>query len=250
MTEARWAASAHARALVFVDEFVLDPAGGASTIWIDGTDGHHLQRVRRLDVGESIVVADGRGSWYPGRITQTRQGAVLVERVGPIGQEPTPTPRLTVGFAPAKRDHGTDVVHQLVELGVDRIIPLVTHRSVVRWDGDRGTKALDRMRRVAREAAMQCHRARIPAVDPPTTLANLHGAVGLLIGDPGGIRAEEVPFPDGGEWLAIIGPEGGFAPEELASLRTTIRVRVGPHVLRSVTAPVAIAAALASRRSG
>ncbi len=233
----------------FTDEFVPDGAAFASTIWIDGPDGHHLQRVRRLNLDETIVVADGDGLWYPGRISETRPGAVLVERVGPTCREPTPTPTLTIGFAPAKSDHGTEVVHQLVELGVDRIIPLVTQRSVVRWDGDRGTKALDRLRRVAREAAMQCQRARIPAVDPPAALESVQQVDGLLIGDPGGSDASSVPVPDGGEWVAIIGPEGGFAPEELEPLDRATRLRVGSHVLRSVTAPVAIAAALASRRS-
>lgn len=233
----------------FTDEFVPDGAAFASTIWIDGPDGHHLQRVRRLNLDETIVVADGDGLWYPGRISETRPGAVLVERVGPTCREPTPTPTLTIGFAPAKSDHGTEVVHQLVELGVDRIIPLVTQRSVVRWDGDRGTKALDRLRRVAREAAMQCQRAAVPAVDPPTPLEHLQQFDGLLIGDLDGIGVEEVSLPGGGEWVAIVGPEGGFAREELAPLRTVTRVRVGQHVLRSVTAPVAIAAALASRRS-
>ncbi len=232
-----------------VDDSASDAADPPTTIWIDGPDGHHLQRVRRLDVDESIVVADGEGLWYPGRIGETRPGAVLIERVGPTRREPTLTPVLTVAFAPAKSDRGTEVVHQLVELGVDRIIPLVTQRSVVRWDGDREVKALDRLRRVASEAAMQCHRAQVPTVDPPTALEHLQRADGLLIGDPGGIGVEEVGVPDGGEWVAIIGPEGGFAPEELAPLRAATRVRVGSHVLRSVTAPVAIAAALASRRS-
>ena len=74
---------------------------------------------------------------------------------------------MTVAFAPARQDHGTEVVHQLVELGVDEIVPLLTRRGVVRWEGERAHKPLDRLRRVAREAAVQSHRARLPVVAMP-----------------------------------------------------------------------------------
>lgn len=254
MTENAWAASQSARALVFVDQIRDDEIGRPeirvddAAIWIDGPDGHHLQRVRRLAVDESIVVADGEGLWYPARVAQTRPGAVMVEPVGGPRLEPVLRPGLSVAFAPAKRDHGTEVVHQLVELGVDRIIPLISARAMVRWDGDRGVKALDRLRRVVREAAMQCHRARLPVVDPPTRVADVHDSESLLIGDPRGCDVNELAEPADGEWIVIVGPEGGFAPTELGRLDHAARVRVGPHILRSVTAPVAIAAALATRR--
>jgi 16S rRNA (uracil1498-N3)-methyltransferase len=242
--ETGWAAASGARALAFVDAL---PAG-SETCWIDGPDGHHLQRVRRLGVDEPIVLADGAGRWVATRIVELREGAVAVVATADARTEPARTPELTVAFAPAKRDHGTEVTHQLVELGVDRIVPLRTERAVVRWDGARGEKQLDRLRRVAREAAMQCHRARIPEVASPSTPAELAGRPGLVVADPGGAPVSRASLPDGDAWLVLVGPEGGFAPEERTALGDAPLVAVGPHVLRAVTAPAAVAAAIASFR--
>ena len=243
MIEVKFAAAHHARALVFV-------AALHDTVeqWIDGPDGHHLQRVRRLEVDEELIIADGSGRWYPARITETRAGGVGTERIGADHTEPQLRPALTIAFAPAKRDHGSEVVRQLVELGVDCIIPLACERSVVRWDGERGVKALARLRRVVREAAMQCHRARVPMVEPPTSIQSLGTEPGLLLGDPEGLAIDTISDPPDDRWVAVIGPEGGLTPGELAELASATKVRVGPYVLRSVTAPGALAAALAVRR--
>jgi 16S rRNA (uracil1498-N3)-methyltransferase len=239
-----WAAASGARALAFV----ADLPSGPDPCWIEGADGHHLQRVRRLGVDEVVVLADGSGRWVPTRILELRDGAVGVVATGESREEPVLGPELTVAFAPAKRDHGTEVTHQLVELGVDRIVPLRTERGVVRWDGERGAKHLDRLRRVACEAAMQCLRARIPDVAPPATPAQLAGGRGVVLADPRGAPVSRASLPGGDSWLVLIGPEGGFAPDELAALGGCTRLAIGPHVLRAVTAPAAVAAALAALR--
>jgi 16S rRNA (uracil1498-N3)-methyltransferase len=239
-----WAAGSGARALAFV----TDLPTGSDPVWIDGADGHHLQRVRRLGVDEVVVLADGAGRWVPSRIVALRDGAVGVVATGAPCEEPARTPELTVAFAPAKRDHGTEVTHQLVELGVDRIVPLRTERGVVRWDGERRAKQLDRLCRVAREAAMQCLRARIPEIAPPQTPAELATRQGVVVADPRGAPVSRASLPDGDAWLVLVGPEGGFAPDEHAALSACPRLSIGPHVLRAVTAPAAVAAALAALR--
>jgi len=240
-----WAAAAGARALAFVDAL----PSGTATWWIDGPDGHHLQRVRRLAVGETVVLADGNGGWLLTRIAEDRDGAVGVVPIGERFEEPRRTPELTVAFAPAKRDHGTEVTHQLVELGVDRIVPLRTERGVVRWDGERGDKQLERLRRVAREAAMQCHRADIPEVGAPCTPAELAACGGgVIVADPQGVPVSQASLPEGNTWVVLVGPEGGFADAERAALHGAARIAIGPHVLRAVTAPAAIAAAIAACR--
>ena len=244
MRDGGWAAAAGARALAFVD--VLPEDGDPCRI--DGPDGHHLQRVRRLGVDETVVLADGDGHWVSTRIVAVGNGALSVVATGGRCTEPVRTPELTVAFAPAKADHGTEVTHQLVELGVDRIVPLRTERAVVRWDGDRGAKHLERLRRVAREAAMQCHRAAIPEVASPATPAELAGRPGLVVADPGGAPVTLTSLPDGDAWLVLVGPEGGFAPGELDALGGHPRIAIGPHVLRAVTAPAAVAAAVAALR--
>ncbi len=244
MSETGWAAAAGARALAFVD--VLPT--GCDPCWIDGPDGHHLQRVRRLGVDETVVLADGAGHWVPTRIVELGDGALAVVATGAVHAEPVRIPELTVAFAPAKADHGTEVTHQLVELGVDRIVPLRTERAVVRWDGVRGAKQLDRLRRIAREAAMQCQRAAVPVVEPSATPAELAHRPGLVLADPGGVAVSRASLPDGDTWVVLVGPEGGFSPGDLDRLGDRPKIAIGPHVLRAVTAPAAVAAAVASFR--
>ena len=249
--ETGWAAAAGASALVLRDRtfggFEASDADVTALV-IDGPDGHHLQRVRRLGVDEIVVIADGAGEWYLSRVVEVGDGTLTVTPAGAVQSEPQPHPRISVAFAPAKRDHGADVVRHLVELGVDRLIPLITRRGVVRWDGERGDKAWTRLSGAIREAAVQSHRATIPVLEQPVEVGQLAKESGLLLADRAG-RAVRDLVPSGAtEWLVLIGPEGGFDRAELAALESATRVRVGPHILRSVTAPVAIAAALVSLR--
>ncbi len=246
-----WAAAVGASALVLLDRALgsFEPSeADSATLVIDGADGHHLQRVRRLAVGETIVIADGSGDWYLSRIVEVGDGTLTVARVGDVRTEPRLLPRISVAFAPAKRDHGAEVVRQLVELGVDRLIPLITRRGVVRWDGARGDKAWTRLSHAIREAAVQSHRAMLPVLDRPVDVGQLAHEPGLLVADRAGIPVPKLVLSSADEWVVLIGPEGGFDRDERTALESAIRVRVGPHILRSVTAPVAVAAALVSLR--
>jgi 16S rRNA (uracil1498-N3)-methyltransferase len=236
-----YAASAPAAAHVFVDEL------GDGDLWIEGEDGHHLQRARRLHVGESVTASDGRGAWRCCDIAETGEGRLRLAPAGPVTHEPVLAPRVVIAFAPAKGDQAGAVVHQLVELGVDAVMPVTLRRSVVRWDGARAEKTAVRLRRIIREAAMQSRRARLPQLLEPAALSELAQRSGLLVAGPGE-RVQQPDAPAGGEWIALIGPEGGLDPAELALLEGRARISVGPHVLRAVTAPVAVAAALAGFR--
>jgi 16S rRNA (uracil1498-N3)-methyltransferase len=240
---ARWAASADTVAHVFVDEVT-----GDGELVVDGADGHHLQRVRRLRVGEAVTASDGRGRWRLTRVTVADGGTLTLAPESAVTEEPALDPSLTVAFAPAKGDQAGAVVHQLVELGVDRVMPVVFARSVVRWEGEREGKALERLRRVVREAAMQSRRARLPELVAPQPLDAVVAHPGLVVADAGGVAVSELAPPTRGEWLLLVGPEGGFDPVERARTAAAARLAVGPHVLRAVTAPVAAAAALAGLR--
>lgn len=219
---------------------------------LDGEDGHHLQRVRRVRVGERVTVADGHGHWRPYDVTRSEQGSLVLGAAGPLSREPVLTPRLVVAFALSKGSKPEHVVADLTELGVDRIVPFRSARSVVRWDGDRVQSGTARLRRVAREAAMQCRRSTLPEVDEPVEVAALVTPGTVVVGSPEGMAPAAVPMPTAGEWLAVVGAEGGLSPDEHAELtgRTdAVSVSVGPHVLRTETAAVALAAVLAARRT-
>ena len=239
-----FAAGAGAAAVVFL------PDVSGDDLWVRGDDARHLHRVRRLRAGEVVVAADGAGRWRRCSIARIGDEGVLLDPSGDVTAEPQLVPALAVAFAPAKADHASGVVHQLVELGVDRIAPVETRRSVVRWDGDRAERARERLTRVAREAAMQSQRAWIPSVEECGPISALAGHPAVLVADRDGVPAQDLPAPVGGEWLVVVGPEGGLEAREIDAIAPAARVCVAPHVLRAVTAPVAVAAALAGFRNG
>jgi 16S rRNA (uracil1498-N3)-methyltransferase len=164
-----------------------------------------------------------------------------------VVRDARPHPQVTVAFAPVKGDRPEWAVQKLTEIGVDRIVPLVAARSVVRWTAGGGQ--VDRWRRVAREAAMQSRRTWLPVVDDVTGLASLLvDEPGAALAHPGG-RPPSLDRP-----LVLVGPEGGWDEAELAAAASddsgTSLVGLGPHVLRTETAAVVAGALLCALRAG
>jgi 16S rRNA (uracil1498-N3)-methyltransferase len=232
------AAGAH----VFVDR--LD-----DSIRVEGDDGHHLVRVKRLRPGEIVTAADGFGRWRAYTTDTIVDGTAILRATSEVAHEAHLVPKLTIACALTKSERPELVVQKLTELGVDAIFLVRAARSVVRWDARREAVAMDRLRRVAREAGAQCRRARLPIVDGPMPTAELVGAAGLVVADRAGVSAAALAAPPDGSWLVVVGPEGGFDDAEHAALAGAPRLAVGPFVLRAETAAIAAAAALGSRRS-
>lgn len=214
---------------------------------LDDRDVHHLMRVQRLRAGETISVADGSGRWRLCALAITggdRGGVPSLEPTGDVAYEAVPRPAIVVAFAPTKGERPEWAVAKLTELGVDRIVPLVTARSVVRWEGGRSDRHHQRWTEIGRQSAMQSRQVRLPIIDRPTTVA-------ALVADAGGLAALAVPggapptleFP-----TVLIGPEGGWADEEARHVDAT--VGLGPQVLRAETATVVAAALYISLRAG
>jgi 16S rRNA (uracil1498-N3)-methyltransferase len=217
---------------------------------------HHLQRVRRLRAGDVITVGDGRGRWRAVRLGRE------LEPCGPVVADPPPQPTLTIGFAPPKGDRPAWVVQKLTEVGVDRIVPLIAERSVVRWEGERGAGAIERLRRVAREAAAQSRRTWLPGVMPPVELETVlrWEGVGLAdvvgVADDGEVAADidvgcpRWPAPSLAHPIVLVGPEGGWSLAERTSARQrgVPTLGLGPHVLRTDTAAVVAGVLLVAAR--
>jgi 16S rRNA (uracil1498-N3)-methyltransferase len=237
---------------VFVDDLGAD--SGSAALPLADEDVHHLFRVRRLRPGERVSAGDGRGRWRPcvvegsgarqsGSRAAAAGGALVLAPVGPVVAEPRPEPPITVGFALVKGERPESVIQKLTESGVDRIIPVVTERTVVRWSGTEVARPGAKWERVAREAGMQCRRAWLPVVSPVTNFDDVvaqHSSGGLALATTDG-------EPPSLAWPAVlIGPEGGWSAAELrAPLR---RVAFGELVYRSETAAAAAAAILNALR--
>ena len=210
---------------IFVDD--LD------ALEIDPADIHHLD-VLRIALGAPIVACDGRGAWRLCRRTAT------LEADGPATSNEQPTPSISIAFALTKGDKPELVVQKLTELGVDRIVPFFAERSVVRWDEARAQRNLDRLRRVAREAAMQSRRVTLPDLTDVASVASV-GAQGFVRADRGG-----APLTLACASIAI-GPEGGWSDDERASMPES--VALADTVLRAETAAITAAAVLGALRT-
>ena len=229
------------------------------TVTVIGDDGHHLQRARRVRPGEIVTAADGYGRWRVFTVVEAAAGTVVLHATSALAHEPRLTPKLTVACSLTKGEKPELVVQKLTELGVDRIMVVEAARSVVRWDDAKVAAAMERLQRVAREAGAQSRRARIPVVDGPVAPIELLAHRGLVVAAADGVPADALPEPPGGEWRAgewlggewvvAVGPEGGFDDTELAAFGDVPRLAIGPFVLRAETAAIAVAAALAGRRT-
>jgi 16S rRNA (uracil1498-N3)-methyltransferase len=238
-------AAVAARAAAVAQVFVPDPA----TPELGEEDVHHLARVLRLRTGEEVVVSDGRGRWarttWRGHGVTPLSGASGPGGDGSVQMESAAKPALTVVFAPTKGERPEWVVQKLTELGIDRIVPLRSERSVVRWTGQRGLATVERLRRVAREAAAQCRRVWLPEVTETIGFKDLG-----TLGAPGEVALAQLSGdrPTVSERVIAVGPEGGWSSDELESGLPT--VGFGLSVLRAETAAVTAGALMASLRTG
>ncbi len=219
-------------------------AGGRASLTPEAT--HYLRDVLRLAPGAGLELFDGTGGSYAAEVEEGFAGL----RVGPRREARPPLALwLLVGLARGEKMDW--IVQKATELGATRICPFGADRSVVRLDRERGSARVVRWNRIAAEAARPCGRADVPAVDEPASLAAALGGV------PAGFA--RFAFHPGGEPLgdaagvpgvaAVVGPEGGLSPDEIAQCEAAgaRRVSLGPRVLRAETAAVVATALLQAR---
>jgi 16S rRNA (uracil1498-N3)-methyltransferase len=222
-------------------------------ITLGGPEGHHAAAVRRLRPGERADVSDGAGTLAECEVTDVSRDRVVLA-VRSAREVPAPQPRITVVQALPKADRGELAVELMTEVGVDSILPWAAERCVVRWQGERGAKALRKWRGAAREASKQSRRAWMTEIAELQTLADVIGRVtsaeyGVLLEVGAAIPLSRLALPGSGEVVLIVGPEGGVSPVESAALRAAgaVGARLGPTVLRTSTAGAAAASVLLSR---
>jgi 16S rRNA (uracil1498-N3)-methyltransferase len=235
--------------------FVVEPGAlSGSRVVLDGPEGRHAVSVRRLRVGEAVVLTDGRGTGAYGTVAAVEGKDRLEVDVTGTRTEPEPRPRITVVQALPKGDRGELAVETMTEVGVDAVVPWAAARCVTQWRGDRGAKALAKWRSTAREAGKQSRRLRFPDVDDLMTTRQVCGllsgaAFAAVLHEEGAEPLAAAPLPDEGDIVLVVGPEGGVAPDELAAFAEAGAkpYRLGPSVLRTSTAGVAAGALLLGR---
>src|SRR5580700_1207271 len=225
----------------------------AQVMTLTGPEGHHAAAVRRLRTGERADVGDGAGTIAEGVVSDVGKNSVTLD-IRTVHTIPPPQPLLTVAQALPKGDRGELAVELMTEVGVDAIIPWAAQRCVVRWQGDRGERALARWRATAREAAKQSRRAWLPEVPALASLADVakrasDAACAVILEADAAAALSHLTLPDQGEIVLVVGPEGGITPAERAALAEAgaVEARLGPTVLRTSTAGAAAAAVLLTR---
>lgn len=239
---------------LFLREDLPDPlpAVGAR-VTLDGEEGRHAAVVRRIQVGETILVADGRGRGISGPVVEVERSGLVVQVAAHLAAPERPL-RFVAVQALAKGDRSELAIEMLTELGIDEILPWQASRSVVRWSGERGERSRARWASTVREAAKQARRLRVPVIGAVLNTRALSAMVGsaelaLILHEEATETLARVDLPVVGTVLLVIGPEGGVAPEELRAFVAAggRPVSVSDGVLRTSTAGVVALAGLLLR---
>ncbi|MBT2404358.1 MULTISPECIES: 16S rRNA (uracil(1498)-N(3))-methyltransferase [unclassified Streptomyces] len=237
--------------------FVVEEVPAGPEFVLEGPEGRHAVSVKRLNPGEAVVLADGRGGWAEAVVKSAEGKDRLVVAVSSSGQEPQPPVRITVVQALPKGDRGEVAVETMTETGVDAIVPWQASRCITQWRGDRGAKSLAKWRSTAREAGKQSRRVRFPEV--AEAMSTKQVAALLADADLAMVLHEDrdtpsqalaaAPLPASGSIVLVVGPEGGVSPEELAAFAAVGAhpYRLGSSVLRTSTAGTAATAVLLAR---
>ena len=220
--------------------FAPDPiVDGSATL--EGDEARHLIRVRRVAVGETVELFDGRGSASRAEVASIGKDRVLLKILGPADPDRSPRLALTLATAVPKGDRFDWLVEKATELGVSRLVPLITERSVV----DPRSAKLDRLRRLIVEASKQCRRNRLMDLAPPTAWDSLVETArdsARWVAHPGGVGIASAGWnPRSTSAILAVGPEGGFSEAEVgrAVQAGWTAVGLGSTILRIETAGLA-----------
>lgn len=231
-----------------VPRLFLERDLGGAALALDEREGHYLGHVLRLKRGDELVVFNGRGTERHARIgvLQRRGGELeLLEEVVP---QPESSLEITLLQSLAKADAMDLIVQKATELGVRTLVPVQTEFSVVRLDAERSARRLEHWQRIARSACEQSGRHRPPVIVPPRPLADALVSLPpvelkLALDTTSATRLERDRPPPRNVVFAI-GPEGGFGASDLERLTRAgfERIGVGPRILRTETAAIAVCA--------
>jgi 16S rRNA (uracil1498-N3)-methyltransferase len=218
--------------------FVEAALGHGARVPLGMEQSHYLLHVMRARVGDHVSLFNGRDGEWLARIREAARRACTLACECQVFSQ-TPDCDLWLVFAPIKRTPADYLAQKATELGVSLLQPVLTRRTIVRRVN------VERMRANAMEAAEQCGRLSVPEAGEPIELSSLLArwpcARRILFCDEvgGPPILETLAAQRSGPWAVLVGPEGGFEPEERAAIRkldSTVPVSLGKRILRADTA--------------
>lgn len=228
--------------------FFLENAEG-ETLLIEGQDARHIACSLRMQEGDALTVCNGRGTDFSCVLTAVTPEQVTLKVIETVDTKSEPSVKITLYQGLPKGDKLELIIQKAVELGVYRIVPVVTARSIAKMS-ERDHKKVARWQKIADEAAGQSGRGILPQVDTPITFkqaaAEMAQTKTVVFYECGGNKLTAIAPTLESEVAIFIGPEGGIAPDEIELLQAggAVLATLGPRILRCETAPIAALAAL------
>lgn len=231
----------------------LTPAGtlpeGINAFELTGDEANHAVKVKRTEIGELIEIVDGQGVRICGTVSQvTKKSLTLDVKTRIVESKPDLT--LTVAQAIAKGDRADLALELLTEVGVDYILPWKAEFAIAKWEDQ--AKGKSKWQATVAQASKQSRRSWIPLVhdlvsgEKLATLAKQFD-VAVVLHESAKQSFAQIPLPQSGSVLLIVGPEGGISPKELEQFKELSQVRMGKTVMRTSTAGAIAAGAILSK---
>lgn len=210
-----------------------------------GPEAKHLLDVLRVQVGDSFTVFDGSGLESTAKVLSVDNLEVQLSIGDPVESSKEPPMAVELYISLLKGDKLSDIVRAATELGATKIIPMISQHCVAT---DMGSNKLERIRRVALEAAKQSQRTVIPEVTEPILIRNIPEVKQGFVAHPYGSRVLNQEFSTSESVSLATGPEGGFSDKEIELLEQKgfKKVTLGPRILRAETAPIALLSLITS----
>ena len=227
----------------FVDRELISD----TSVTLLGDDAYHIARALRMAVGDEINVSDGCGRELVCRLTKIRDGECTADIIAE-GEKNAESPvDITLFMAMPKGDKLEVVVQKAVELGAVSVVPFESERCIKRPSPEKAAKLTERLSRIAREAAKQCGRSRLPEVGALISLLDMTNRLksfdlSLFCYENEGEKTLKKVLEESRTVktvAVIVGAEGGFSPAEAERIKAAggISVGLGPRILRCETAP-------------
>lgn len=217
----------------------------------DKQEAHHIKDVLRMKINDKIVVFSGTGAEYEGLISELKPEhiCIKIQRIKPALSKNAMLD-VTIACAIPKKAKMDDIIDKLIQLGVNRIIPLLTEHTVVRWNGEQRQKHHQRWQKIALSACKQSQRSDLPVIEPVKEIKEVLleardfdlKLIPTLAGERKALH-EALKCGRYQRILFFIGPEGDFSLNEINLARQAgfIPVSLGQSVLRVDTAAIAVA---------
>jgi len=224
-----------------------------STVQLDEQASHHLSRVLRMTVGDEIILFNGEGGEYSAVIREINKRNIQVEITAFSPREAESPINITLAQGLARGEKMDFIIQKAVELGVTRVVPLITERCNVKLAGDREEKRVQHWQSVAVSACEQSGRNVIPVVEAPVNLRDWlpHAKADkcFVLSPHVADKLPEEKLKLNANIVLLIGPEGGLSEAEIkaALAHGFLPLNLGPRILRTETAPLAAVAMLQTR---